>query len=63
MVCILVVNVVLFFLGSTGCTCMIMNKVLYIANCGDSKAMMSSGGELVELTIDQKPEDPIEQER
>lgn len=40
-----------------------MGKTLYVSNAGDSRSALSRKGEIVELSIDHKPEDPSEMER
>lgn len=49
--------------GSTAIVCMILNQVLWVANTGDSRAFLSRGGELVELSEDHKPDSPEEKAR
>jgi protein phosphatase PTC2/3 len=55
--------------GST-CVCLyIRGTTYYVANCGDSRAVLAQGVEgsdtfkAVDLSRDHKPDDPIEQER
>jgi len=36
---------------------------LYVANAGDSRTVLSRGGTAKELSLDHKPENPIEKER
>ena len=51
---------------SVGCTAnviLMVDKTLYIANAGDSRAALSRKGEIIELSYDHKPENPIEYER
>ena len=54
--------------GTTGLTCLIQNRRMYIANAGDSRAVLcrlGASGKLmpIDLTIDQKPDDAKERER
>jgi protein phosphatase 1B len=49
--------------GSTAVVCIILNKTLFVANTGDSRAFLVKGGEIQQLTTDQKPDDPLEKQR
>lgn len=50
--------------GSTAVSVFICGKQCAVANAGDSRAVMGSvGGKFTELSIDQKPEDPVEKKR
>jgi protein phosphatase PTC2/3 len=42
--------------GSTAVVCAITNNVLWTANLGDSRAILSRKGNLVPLSVDQKPD-------
>jgi serine/threonine protein phosphatase PrpC len=51
---------------SVGCTanvCLLVGKTIYVANAGDSRAALSRKGEILELSEDHKPENPLELER
>lgn len=49
--------------GSTAVCTFVSPRSLYIANCGDSRAVLSRGGVPVFATRDHKPELPTEKER
>ncbi|ORX61077.1 protein serine/threonine phosphatase 2C [Piromyces finnis] len=49
--------------GSTAVVSLIVDKSLYIANCGDSRAIISSNGKAIALSIDHKPTLPDEKTR
>jgi len=49
--------------GSTAVVSLITNKTLYIANCGDSRAIISTNGKASALSIDHKPTLPDEKAR
>ncbi|CAH0385919.1 unnamed protein product [Bemisia tabaci] len=49
--------------GSTAVCALISPKQIYIANCGDSRAVLYSGGEATFSTRDHKPVLPAEKER
>lgn len=49
--------------GSTAVIALIQDDILTVANLGDSRAVLCSGGKAVRITIDHKPTDPSEQER
>jgi len=49
--------------GSTAVVSLITDKSLYIANCGDSRAIISSNGVAVPLSTDHKPTLPDEKTR
>ena len=48
--------------GSTGCVAVIRkeggNNVLYIANVGDSRAVLGKSGKAERLSVDHKPDNP-----
>ena len=53
--------------GSTACVCIVRqefgHKVLYIANVGDTRAVISKNGQAERLSIDHRGSDHMEQER
>ncbi|XP_042904399.1 probable protein phosphatase 2C 6 [Parasteatoda tepidariorum] len=49
--------------GSTGTVLLIGSKHYYCANVGDSRCVLSRGGEAIDLSIDHKPDDPEEMKR
>jgi protein phosphatase 2C family protein 2/3 len=51
--------------GSCAITCLFVDKVVYIANVGDSRALMSAdgGNYTIDLSRDHKPNDDLEQKR
>jgi protein phosphatase 1B len=49
--------------GSTAVACLITPSHTYLINCGDSRAILVSGGECVLGTYDHKPINPCERER
>jgi len=49
--------------GSTGCVLVVDHAALYVANCGDTRAILSRAGEAIELTRDHKPQDAPEKAR
>ena len=49
--------------GSCAIILLIVDNKIYIANCGDSRAIMSINNELREITIDHKPNFPNEKKR
>jgi len=49
--------------GSTAVVSLITDKSLYIANCGDSRAIISSNGKAIPLSTDHKPTLPDEKTR
>ena len=50
--------------GATAVVCIVQQneegRFLYTANVGDSRALLSRGGNAVALTVDHKPEDEAE---
>lgn len=49
--------------GSTAVACLITPSHLFLINCGDSRAIVSSNNQIVLSTSDHKPINPIERER
>lgn len=49
--------------GSTAITALIRDKKLYCANAGDSRAIASKNGTLIQLSHDHKPNNPEEMDR
>jgi protein phosphatase PTC2/3 len=49
--------------GSTAITVLIRDNKLYCANAGDSRAIASKNGTLVQLSHDHKPNNPEEMDR
>jgi serine/threonine protein phosphatase PrpC len=48
--------------GSCAITCLFVDEVVYIANVGDSRALMSAdgGNYTIDLSRDHKPNDDLE---
>jgi len=52
------------FAGCTANVALLVDcKTLYVANAGDSRTVLSRDGKALELSLDHKPENPIEKER
>lgn len=50
--------------GTTAVCALVVGRILYVAHCGDSKAVLFRDGAAVELTRDHKPaSDPLERAR
>ena len=49
--------------GATACVCLIVDNVLYTANAGDARAVLSRKGEPTRLSRDHKPLNPDEEQR
>ncbi|XP_073982795.1 probable protein phosphatase CG10417 isoform X3 [Rhodnius prolixus] len=49
--------------GCTAVVCLVRKEVVYIANAGDSRAVLSRDGQAVDLSIDHKPDDEAELKR
>ena len=47
--------------GSTGITSVLRDGKLFVANVGDCRALIISGGRPVQMSFDQKPTNPEEQ--
>ncbi|KAF8412124.1 hypothetical protein HHK36_000080 [Tetracentron sinense] len=50
-------------IGSTAVVALVGKEKLVVANCGDSRAVLSRGGSVVPLSHDHKPDRPDEMER
>ncbi|KAL7606241.1 hypothetical protein Lser_V15G17218 [Lactuca serriola] len=50
-------------MGSTAVVAVVSDKEIVVANCGDSRAVLSRGGAAVPLSVDHKPDRPDELER
>jgi protein phosphatase 1G len=51
------------FIGSTAVISLIRDKKIYVANAGDSRAILCRAGKAIELSRDHKPESPRERSR
>eukprot|EP00878_Enallax_costatus_P018467 GHUV01019442.1.p1 GENE.GHUV01019442.1~~GHUV01019442.1.p1 ORF type:complete len:267 (+),score=81.84 GHUV01019442.1:180-980(+) len=49
--------------GTTALAAVVWGNTLYVANAGDSRAVLSRRGKALELSRDHKPSDPLEQQR
>ena len=49
--------------GCTSNVVLIYNNIIYCANSGDSRCICYSKKKVIELSVDHKPDDPIEKER
>jgi protein phosphatase 2C family protein 2/3 len=49
--------------GTTALAAVIWGSTLYVANAGDSRAVLSRHGKAIELTRDHKPHEPSERQR
>jgi len=49
--------------GSTAVACLISPTHVYIMNCGDSRAILVSDNQIKIVTLDHKPNNPLEKER
>ena len=49
--------------GTTACAVLIDHSDIYVANCGDTRAILSRAGQAIELSRDHKPTDPEEKAR
>ncbi len=54
-------SVISAFTGSTALVCIIAGKEIYVANVGDSRAILNKGSSVIEITRDHKPDDLEEQ--
>jgi len=53
----------LALVGTTAVVVLVGSRMLYLANCGDSRAVLCRGGRVVPLSVDHKPERPDETAR
>lgn len=51
------------FIGSTAVISLVQEGKIYVANAGDSRAILCKGGRAIELSRDHKPESPRERSR
>lgn len=49
--------------GTTAITALFTSEKVYVANCGDSRCVLSRSGRAIPLSHDHKPENPAERER
>jgi serine/threonine protein phosphatase PrpC len=49
--------------GSTACVVLVLDRTLYVANAGDSRAFLCRSGTAIALSRDHKPESPRERKR
>lgn len=49
--------------GATACVCLVVDNVLYTANAGDARAVLSRKGQPMRLSRDHKPLNPDEEQR
>lgn len=52
-----------FYAGCTANVAIIKEGVIYVANAGDSRCCIGNNGQLVKLSKDHKPDDPLEKQR
>jgi len=52
-----------FIEGATAVISLIIGDEVYVANVGDSRAVISKGGSASRVSYDHKPDDPIEENR
>lgn len=49
--------------GCTAVVALLVNNKVFVANAGDSRCIVSKKGEVVEMSLDHKPEDKLEMDR
>ena len=49
--------------GCTACVALITKNKIYVANSGDSRAVLCKGGKAVDMSEDHKPDNPKEKAR
>lgn len=49
--------------GCAAVVALLHKNKLYVANAGDSRAVLCWGGKAVDLSVDHKPDDPVERQR
>lgn len=49
--------------GCTAVVAIVIDDKIYVANAGDSRCVVSSGGKAIDMSVDHKPEDTIESDR
>lgn len=49
--------------GSTACAVLVDHSDIFVANCGDTRAILCRAGQAIELSRDHKPTDPEEKAR
>jgi protein phosphatase 2C family protein 2/3 len=49
--------------GTTALAAVVQGNTLYVANAGDSRAVLSRAGKAVQLSRDHKPQEPSEKQR
>eukprot|EP01108_Squamamoeba_japonica_P008948 TRINITY_DN813_c0_g3_i1.p1 TRINITY_DN813_c0_g3~~TRINITY_DN813_c0_g3_i1.p1 ORF type:complete len:565 (+),score=412.98 TRINITY_DN813_c0_g3_i1:154-1848(+) len=49
--------------GTTALVTVVIGDDLYVSNCGDARAVLCRDGNAVRLSVDHKPDDPLERKR
>eukprot|EP00826_Nyctotherus_ovalis_P033239 TRINITY_DN2683_c0_g2_i2.p1 TRINITY_DN2683_c0_g2~~TRINITY_DN2683_c0_g2_i2.p1 ORF type:complete len:182 (-),score=47.22 TRINITY_DN2683_c0_g2_i2:118-663(-) len=49
--------------GSTACVALITASEIYVANCGDSRCVMSRSGNAIQMSVDHRISSSVEQKR